>query len=145
MAWFNISEASRDGSPVEAVEILIGGYRQQQLWLTTEKAAAMATFETLPKALRANGYVSWQGGKWWERTYEHGHFDEGMTGGWTEESFNDDDFFATLIFVADQAAAFTVIFHLFTVERIADPVVELMEQNRSGNTCQGDPFVGRAV
>ena len=28
--------------------------RQQQLWLTAEKAAAMATFETLPKALRAN-------------------------------------------------------------------------------------------
>ena len=71
--------------------------RQQQLWLTAEKAAAMATFETLPKALRANGYVSWQGGKWWERTYEHGHFDEGMTGGWTEESFNDDDFFLKLM------------------------------------------------
>ena len=71
--------------------------KQRQLWLTAEKAAGMKAFNTLPKALKANGYISWQGGKWWERTYAFGHFDEGMTGGWTEEKFGDDDFFLELM------------------------------------------------
>ena len=65
--------------------------RQQQLWLTAEKAAAMATFETLPKhyALTDTSVGKVVSG---ERTYEHGPL-MSMTGGWTEESFNDDDFF----------------------------------------------------
>ena len=71
--------------------------KQRQLWLTAEKAAGMKAFNTLPKALKTNGYVSWQGGKWWERSYAFGHFDEGMTGGWTEEQFGDDDFFLELM------------------------------------------------
>ena len=29
--------------------------------------------------------------------YAFGHFDEGMTGGWTEEQFGDDDFFLELM------------------------------------------------
>lgn len=44
-----------------AFETLEG--KQRQLWLTAEKAAGMKTFNTLPKALKANGYVSWQCGK----------------------------------------------------------------------------------
>ena len=70
---------------------------QQFAWTVAEKAAGMRGFNTLPKLLREKGYVSWQGGKWWERTYENGHFDEGMTTGWSEEDIDDDDFFHELM------------------------------------------------
>ncbi|MEM9532192.1 MAG: sulfatase-like hydrolase/transferase [Pseudomonadota bacterium] len=53
----------------------------------------MRIFDTLPKLLREKGYVSWQGGKWWENSYTNGHFDEGMTAGWDMENFGTDAFF----------------------------------------------------
>ncbi len=40
--------------------------------------------QTLPRLLRARGYVSLQTGKWWEGSYERGGFDEGMTRGFPE-------------------------------------------------------------
>lgn len=38
-------------------------------------------FEALPKALARKGYVSYQSGKWWEGSYQHGGFSAGMTRG----------------------------------------------------------------
>ncbi len=49
------------------------------------RALAMPHFNTLPKMLAEKGYVSFQGGKWWEFTYQNGGFTHGMTKGWTEE------------------------------------------------------------
>ena len=48
-------------------------------------AMAMPHFKTLPEMLAEKGYVSFQGGKWWEYTYQNGGFTHGMTKGWTEE------------------------------------------------------------
>ncbi len=66
---------------------------EQQMWMSVEKANGMAIFDTLPSLLREAGYVSWQGGKWWENSYRNGHFDEGMTEGWDMSTFGTDDFF----------------------------------------------------
>ena len=48
------------------------------------RALGFAHFNTLPKMLAEKGYVSFQGGKWWEFTYQNGGFTHGMTKGWTE-------------------------------------------------------------
>jgi len=48
------------------------------------RALALPSFNTLPKMLSEKGYVSFQGGKWWEFTYQNGGFTHGMTKGWTE-------------------------------------------------------------
>ena len=50
---------------------------------------AMKHFITLPRYLSEKGYVSFQGGKWWEFNYHNGGFDVGMTEGWTEEEKED--------------------------------------------------------
>ena len=63
------------------------------LWHRVEQAAAMREFDTLPKLLASRGYVSWQGGKWWEHTYQNGYFTEGMTAGWNLDLFGSDGFF----------------------------------------------------
>ncbi|MCY3837650.1 MAG: sulfatase-like hydrolase/transferase, partial [Gammaproteobacteria bacterium] len=55
---------------------------QQTRWLTVVRAAGMSRFDTLPALLGEQGYVSWQGGKWWEGSHRNGHFDEGMTRDW---------------------------------------------------------------
>ncbi len=66
---------------------------EQRMWESVEIANGMKEFDTLPKWLRRKGYVSWQGGKWWESGYANGHFDEGMTPGWDMSKFGTDDFF----------------------------------------------------
>ncbi len=66
---------------------------EKRMWTSVEKANGMQIFETLPKLLREKGYVSWQGGKWWENSFRSGHFDEGMTEGWDMSKFGTDDFF----------------------------------------------------
>ena len=66
---------------------------RQARWLVQARAAGMARFDTLPKLLRERGYVSWQGGKWWEGGHENGHFDEGMTQPWDMSTFGTDGFF----------------------------------------------------
>ena len=67
--------------------------KDKSMWTSVEKADGMRIFETLPKLLKERGYVSWQGGKWWENSYRNGHFDEGMTEGWDMSKFGTDDFF----------------------------------------------------
>ncbi|MDJ0940197.1 MAG: sulfatase-like hydrolase/transferase [Woeseiaceae bacterium] len=66
---------------------------EKRMWMSVEKANGMAIFDTLPKLLKEQGYVSWQGGKWWENSYRNGHFDEGMTEGWDMDTFGTDQFF----------------------------------------------------
>ena len=70
---------------------------QKRAWDARQKAAAMREFDTLPSLLARAGHVSWQGGKWWEDTYENGHFNEGMSGGWNMALFGKDGFFAELM------------------------------------------------
>ncbi len=73
------------------------GDRERGLWEQVEKAAAMREFETLPKLLGEAGYVSWQGGKWWENNYRNGHFTEGMSEGWDLSAYGGDGFFEELM------------------------------------------------
>ena len=55
------------------------------MWMSVEEKAAngMAIVRHAAEVcFKEAGYVSWQGGKWWERTpTRNGHFDEGMTEG----------------------------------------------------------------
>ena len=73
------------------------GDRERGLWEQVEKAAAMREFETLPLLLGEAGYVSWQGGKWWENNYSNGHFTEGMSEGWDMSAYGGDSFFEELM------------------------------------------------
>lgn len=57
------------------------------------KAMGFSHFNTLPKMLKAKGYASFQGGKWWEFNYQNGGFTHGMTKGWTEEEQKSKDWF----------------------------------------------------
>ena len=50
-------------------------------------------FVTLPKLLAEIGYVSFQGGKWWEYSYQNGGFTHGMTKGWTQEELKEPGWF----------------------------------------------------
>ena len=56
-------------------------------------ATGFSRFNTLPKMLKEKGYVSFQGGKWWEFNYQNGGFTHGMTKGWTEEEQKTKDWF----------------------------------------------------
>ena len=58
-----------------------------------KRALAFPHFYRLPEMLAEKGYVSFQGGKWWEYSYQNGGFTHGMTKGWTEEDLKSDNFF----------------------------------------------------
>ena len=66
---------------------------EKRMWLSVEKANGMRIFDSIPKLLKEQGYVSWQGGKWWENSYRNGDFDEGVTDGWEGGTFGTDAFF----------------------------------------------------
>ena len=57
------------------------------------KAEAMPHFSLLPKLLAEKGYVSFQGGKWWEFSYQNGGFTHGMTKGFSDEDLQDTGWF----------------------------------------------------
>ena len=59
--------------------------RKRALFKKEYETAAIEQFNTLPKMLKKNGYVSHQSGKWWEQSYRHGGFTYGMTDGWSWE------------------------------------------------------------
>ncbi len=58
-----------------------------------QRALGFSKFNTLPKILAKKGYVSFQGGKWWEFNYQNGGFTHGMTKGWTEGEQKTKDWF----------------------------------------------------
>ncbi len=66
---------------------------EKSMWTSVEKANGARIFDTLPKLLKQKGYVSWQGGKWWENSYRNAYFDEGMSEGWDMSTFGTDQFF----------------------------------------------------
>ena len=71
--------------------------REKRKWDVVQMAAAMRAFDTLPSLLAPAGYASWQGGKWWENTYENGHFTEGMSAGWNMATFGGEGFFLEMM------------------------------------------------
>ena len=60
-------------------------------------AQTMRRFATLPALLAANGYASFQAGKWWEGSYENGGFTEGMSRGWDMEAWGKPGWFRQLM------------------------------------------------
>jgi arylsulfatase A-like enzyme len=49
-----------------------------------EMISQLDKFDTLPKLLAEQGYLSHQSGKWWEGSYQYGGFTHGMTRGFPE-------------------------------------------------------------
>ena len=67
---------------------------QEQQWRRMElNAGLMSEFETLPRMLSDLGYASFQGGKWWEQSYETAGFTHGMTTSWTWDRMADPGWF----------------------------------------------------
>ncbi|PWE00614.1 sulfatase family protein [Marinilabilia rubra] len=84
---------------------------------------SMKYYETLPRLLKQKGYKTWQGGKWWEFSYQVGGFDEGMTKGWTkEQKESDPEFFLTLM-----GGDGTEL-----VRKTMDPVYDFIDKNKEG-------------
>ena len=65
-----------------AVPAQINTPRERDLLLRQLETEAIEQFETLPRLLAEQGYVSHQSGKWWEQSYAHGGFTHGMTESW---------------------------------------------------------------
>ena len=93
----------------------------RRAWLRVQQAAAMREFDTLPKLLGDAGYVSWQGGKWWEHTFENGHFSEGMTTGWNMDMFEQEGFFHQMMGADGTALGRTTM----------DPLLDFIERHRN--------------
>lgn len=86
-------QAALQDSLSRSPRILAMSQEQQTEWRDTFDFHAFRYFDTLTKALGDAGYLSFQGGKWWEYTYENGHFTHGMTTGWSEDERDDPDWF----------------------------------------------------
>ena len=69
------SEIMKQGIPPDSIATFAKVYNR--------KGVGFSKFNTLPKMLASKGYVSFQGGKWWEYHYANGGFTHGMTEGWT--------------------------------------------------------------
>ncbi|MFC2084711.1 sulfatase [Bacteroidota bacterium] len=67
--------------------------KEEKEWEREFRFHAMKYFTTLPRILAEHGYVSFQGGKWWEFSYQNGGFTEGMTKGWSKEDEGNRDWF----------------------------------------------------
>lgn len=69
------------------------GRERQARWLVAE-THAITEVETLPRLLAKAGYVSFQGGKWWEQSYKEAGFTDGMSQGWSwEDQMQSNGFF----------------------------------------------------
>lgn len=69
----------------------------RQHWDFMHRARVMRQFVTLPRLLAAEGYASFQAGKWWEQSYANGGFTEGMSKGWEEARWGQTGFFHDLM------------------------------------------------
>lgn len=78
-------EMARQGIPADSLQAFQEDF--------DKKAIAFSKVNTLPKMLAKKGYVSFQGGKWWEFNYQNGGFTHGMTKGWTEGEQKTKDWF----------------------------------------------------
>jgi arylsulfatase A-like enzyme len=58
---------------------------EEELKKRAEMIAKIDAFETLPRLLTEQGYLSHQSGKWWEGSYQRGGFTHGMTRGFPEK------------------------------------------------------------
>ena len=58
-----------------------------------QRALGFARIATIPRLLAEKGYQSFQGGKWWEFSYENGGFTHGMTEGFTAEEQHSEGWF----------------------------------------------------
>lgn len=67
------------------------------IWENEFQWRAMPYFNTIPEYLTQKGYVSYQGGKWWEYNYQNGGFTDGMTTGWTKKDRKGDNYFHFLM------------------------------------------------
>lgn len=63
------------------------------IWESEFQWRAMPYFNTIPEYLAQKGYVSYQGGKWWDYNYQNGGFTEGMTTGWSKEDRKTNKYF----------------------------------------------------
>jgi uncharacterized sulfatase len=74
-------------------EYLALSEEEREVWEDEYQFHSMRDVATLPRILSENGYLTWQGGKWWEFTYENGGFTHGMTTGWDPEDRDDEGWF----------------------------------------------------
>jgi arylsulfatase A-like enzyme len=72
------------------------GKTEQAQWKAVAEADAMSEIHALPRRLQELGYASWEGGKWWERTYRNAGFTEGMTDGWDMSQWGTEGWFYQL-------------------------------------------------
>ena len=70
---------------------------EQRRWSDQYQFHSMKDIDTLPGLLADIGYLTWQGGKWWEFNYQNGHFSHGMTTGWAPEDVGREDWFLELM------------------------------------------------
>ena len=70
---------------------------ERNTWEDEYQFHSMRDIATLPRILADDGYLTWQGGKWWEFNYENGGFTHGMTTGWAPEDRDDEGWFLQLM------------------------------------------------
>lgn len=67
----------------EAIPENVTTDREKRLFRRQVETSAISQFVTLPRVLSKAGYVSHQSGKWWEQSYAHAGFTDGMTDSWS--------------------------------------------------------------
>lgn len=86
-------EARNRAAFMESAEYLAMSPEEQRTWSDNYQFHSMKDIQTLPGILADHGYLTWQGGKWWEFTYENGGFTHGMTTGWAPEDRDSEGWF----------------------------------------------------
>lgn len=87
-----LTDSVRD-SLVQTGAVSTLGEEARAAWEEEYGFQSMRHVQTLPRVLAAQGYRTFQGGKWWEYHFENGGFTHGMTTGWTAEQRHDPDWF----------------------------------------------------
>ncbi|MDJ0922863.1 MAG: sulfatase-like hydrolase/transferase [Henriciella sp.] len=74
-----IAEAAMDAGPIPPE---VDTDQERNILRQQLQTSAIEQFKTLPRVLGEAGYASHQSGKWWEQSYRHGGFTDGMTESW---------------------------------------------------------------